>query len=126
MDKELEYIKLKVDWYKSIFPWVLAMVVGAATFAQSVDPKSSMAPLVRPLLILAVCFLVGALLTSWYAALALIHRLEPPYKYKTKFLNSLLWLPHGPKSEMVFATLAGACLGAGLSCFVGALVVSRL
>ena len=35
-DRELDFIKLKVDWYKSVFPWILAMVVGAVTFANSI------------------------------------------------------------------------------------------
>ena len=121
MDKELEYIKLKVDWYKSVFPWILAMVVGAVTFAKSIDPNNGQSSVVLTLLLLSVVLLLGALLTSWFAALALIHRLEAPHKYKSGFLNFLLWQPHGPKSEMVFGTMTAVCLVGGLSTFVCAL-----
>lgn len=123
MDKELEYIKLKVDWYKSVFPWVLGMVVGAVTFARSIDSKNAASPLVLPLLLLSVVLLLGALLTIWFAALALIHRLEEPYKYKSEFLNLLLWVPSGSRWEVVFGAMAAVCLGGGLSAFVCALAI---
>ena len=121
MDRELEYIKLKVDWYKSIFPWILAMVVGAVSFAHSIDPKNQSRPLVLTFLFFSVVFLLGSLLASWYAAVALIHRLEEPYKYKSAFLNLMMWMPHGTKWEVVFSALNSFCLGAGLGLFVGAL-----
>jgi len=37
MDTELEYIKLKVDWYKSLYPWNLAIIVGSVTFGRFVS-----------------------------------------------------------------------------------------
>jgi hypothetical protein len=40
MNNELEYIKLKVDWYKSTFPWILTLVAGAVTFARSINSNS--------------------------------------------------------------------------------------
>ena len=86
VDRELEYIKLKVDWYKSVFPWILAMVVGALTFAGSLNrdnhPRSALL-----LLVLSVLFLFLALVSCWCASLSLINRLEEPYKTKWKFLN---------------------------------------
>lgn len=125
MDRELDYIKLKVDWYKSIFPWILAMIVGAVSLIGSVDPNHGSRPAVLKLLYVSVIFLIGALVFSQYASLALIHRLEKPYKTKSRLLNLLLWMPHGPKWEIVCATLAAACLTWGLMTFIFALAVYR-
>jgi hypothetical protein len=124
MNSELEFIKLKVDWYKSVFPWVLAMVAGALTFANSINTKNESAHEVLILLVASIVLLLVALITMWYAALALIHRLEPPpYKTKSRFLNLLFWVPHGFKSEMAFASVANFSLGGGLAAFAAALVI---
>jgi len=122
LDRELEYIKLKVDWYKSVFPWTLAMVVGAVTFMGSINQNNPSRYLILTFLILSVVFLLGALLSTWYAALALIHRLEEPYRTKSKLMNRLLWVPHTTKGEAFFASAASVCLGAGQSAFVCALI----
>ena len=122
-DRELEYIKLKVEWYKSAFPWTLAMVVGAVTFMGSINKDSPSRYLIFAFLVLAVVFLLGALISTWYASLALIQRLEEPYRTKSKLLNRFLWVPHSTKWEVVFASLAGICLGAGQSAFVCALIL---
>ncbi|MCH4811205.1 hypothetical protein [Vreelandella neptunia] len=37
MDRELEYIKLKVDWYKSIYPWYVAILAGQVAFLRTID-----------------------------------------------------------------------------------------
>jgi hypothetical protein len=120
-DRELEYIKLKVDWYKTAFPWILAMVVGAVSLAGAIKDNPS-SDFILTILISSVVFLLAALISTWYASLALIHRLEESYKTNSKLLNRFLWVPHGTKWETVFATTASMCLGAGLASFVGALI----
>jgi hypothetical protein len=126
VDRELEYIKLKVDWYKSAFPWTLAMVVGAVTFMGSINQNSPSRYLILTFVILSVVFLLGALLSTWYATLALIHRLEEPYRTNSKLLNRFLWVPHNAKWEAVFASAASVCLGAGQSAFVCALIFKTI
>ena len=107
MNKELEFIKLKVDWYKSAFPWVLAMVVGAVTFARTIDVEHEFRSEVLFFVILSVVLLLVALICTWFAALTLIHRLEEPYKTKSRFLNLIIWVPHGSNWEAIFGVISG-------------------
>ena len=122
VDRELEYIKLKVDWYKSVFPWILAMVVGVVTVAGSITPDNAHRRFALHLLFLSIIFLFLALVSCWYASLALIHRLEGPYKTKWAVLNWILWVPHGTKWELVCGSLASICLSAGLTTFICGLI----
>lgn len=120
MDKELEYIKLKVDWYKSMFPWMLAMIAGSLTFIQFIKEHKER-DIMTVLLVITVVLLLLTLLTSWFAALALIHRLEDPYKTKSKLLNMFLWVPKGAKWEMVFGVIGSSCFGLAIAAFLSAL-----
>jgi len=54
MDTELEYIKLKVDWYKSLYPWNLAIIVGSVTFGRFVS--GDYRELILSLIIVSVVF----------------------------------------------------------------------
>lgn len=122
MSSELEYIKLKVDWYKYAFSWILAMIVGAVTFARTIDVEHAFGSEVLSFLILSIVLLLMALIATLYAALTLIHRLEEPYKTKSRILNSLLWVPRGSKWEAILGFIADFCWGGGLTAFVLALV----
>ena len=122
VDKELEYIKLKVDWYKSVYPWILAMVVGAVTVTGSIRPQNVFHDFALTLLFISIVFLMLTLIFCWYAALTLIHRLEDPYKTKWSVLNLLIWVPHGAKWELVCASLAGVCLVTGVTTFIFGLI----
>ena len=122
-DRELDFIKLKVDWYKTVFPWVLAMVVGAVTFANSIKGEHPMLRFVFVLLLLSIVLLLFTLLSCWYASLALIHRLEEPLKTKSKLLNWFFSAPVGTRWETFYAALANICLGTGLLLFVSALII---
>lgn len=123
-DRELDFIKLKVDWYKSVFPWILAMVVGAVTFASSIKLEQHLIlRFVFALLLLSIVLLLFALLSCWYASLALIHRLEEPYKSQFKLINWFFSAPVGTRWETFYAALANVCLGAGLVLFVSALII---
>jgi len=122
-DKELDFIKLKVDWYKTVFPWILAMVVGAVTFANSIKEDRLILRFVFALLLLSIVLLLFTLLSCWYASLALIHRLEEPYKSKSKLINWFFSAPVGTRWETFYAALANVCLGTGLILFVSALII---
>ena len=123
-DRELDFIKLKVDWYKSVFPWILAMVVGAVTFANSIKLEQHLIlRFVFALLLLAIVLLLFALLSCWYASLALIHRLEEPLKTKSKLFNWFFSAPVGIRWETYYAILANVSLVTGLLIFVSALVI---
>ena len=123
-DRELDFIKLKVDWYKSVFPWILAMVVGAVTFASSIKLEQHLIlRFVFALLLLSIVLLLFTLLSCWYASLALIHRLEEPYKSKLKLINWFFSAPVGTRWETFYAALANVSLGAGLVLFVSALII---
>ena len=123
-DRELDFIKLKVDWYKSVFPWILAMVVGAVTFANSIRLEQHLIlRFVFALLLLSIVLLLFTLLSCWYASLALIHRLEEPYKSKSKLINWFFSAPVGIRWETFYAALANVCLGTGLILFVSALII---
>ena len=122
-DRELDFIKLKVDWYKSVFPWILAMVVGAVTFTNSIKLEHPILRVVFALLLLSVVLLLFTLLACWYASLALIHRLEEPYKTRSKLLNWFISPPQGTRWETFYAALATVCLGSGLTAFVIALII---
>ncbi len=122
-DRELDFIKLKVDWYKTVFPWILAMVVGAVTFANSIKEDRPILRFVFALLLLSIVLLLFTLLSCWYASLALIHRLEEPYKSKSKLINWFFSAPVGTRWETFYAALANVCLGTGLMLFVSALVI---
>lgn len=122
VDKELEFIKLKVDWYKSVFPWILAMVIGAVTVTGSISPQNVFHDLALTWLFVSIAFLVLTLIFCWYAALALIHRLEEPYKTKWSVLNWLIWVPHGAQWEVVCGSLAGVCLATGVTTFILGLI----
>lgn len=124
MNNELDFIKLKVDWYKSAFPWILAMVIGAITFARATDSTTPFGELTLIFLVGATIFLLVALLSTWYAALALIHRLEAPYTTSSRFLNAILWVPHGNKWEMIFGSMASFSLGGGFTAIVIAVMVN--
>lgn len=100
------------------------MVVGALTFARAIDTQTVQGALAHNLLVITIVLLFTALLSTWYAALALIHMLEPPYKASSRILNLLVWAPHGNKWEVVCGGIAGCCLGAGLTFFVFAVVVN--
>ena len=124
-DRELDFIKLKVDWYKTVFPWILAMVVGAVTFANSIklEQQRLILRFVFALLLLSIILLLITLLSCWYASLALIHRLEEPYKSKSKLINWFFSAPVGIGWETFYAALANVCLGTGLLLFVSALII---
>lgn len=122
-DRELDFIKLKVDWYKTVFPWILAMVVGAVTFASSIKVEHPILRFVFALLLLSIVLLLFTLLSCWYASLALIHRLEEPLKTKSKLLNWFFSAPVGTRWETFYAALANVCLGTGLLLFISALII---
>jgi len=122
-DRELDFIKLKVDWYKTVFPWILAMVVGAVTFANSIKLEHLILRFVFALLFLSIVLLLITLLSCWYASLALIHRLEEPLKTKSKLINWFFSAHVGTRWETFYAALANVCLGTGLLLFVSALVI---
>jgi len=122
-DRELDFIRLKVDWYKSVFPWILAMVVGAVTFASSIKGERLILRLVFALLLVSIVLLLFTLFSCWYASLALIHRLEEPLKTKSKLFNWFFSAPVGTKWETYYAILANVSLGMGLLLFVSALIV---
>jgi hypothetical protein len=122
-DRELDFIKLKVDWYKSVFPWILAMVVGAVTFASSIKFEHPILRFVFALLLLSIVLLLFTLLSCWYASLALIHRLEEPLKTKSKLVNWFFSAPVGTRWETFYAALANVSLGAGLVLFLSALII---
>ena len=122
-DRELDFIKLKVDWYKTVFPWILAMVVGAVTFANSIKEDRLILRFVFALLLLSIVLLLFTLLSCWYASLALIHRLEEPLKTKSKLVNWFFSAPAGTRWETFYAALANVCLGMGLTLFVSALII---
>jgi len=122
-DRELDFIRLKVDWYKTVFPWILAMVVGAVTFANSLKEDRPILRLVFALLLLSIVLLLFTLLSCWYASLALIHRLEEPLKTKSKLINWFFSAPVGTRWETFYAALANVCLGMGLVLFVSALII---
>jgi tellurite resistance protein TehA-like permease len=122
-DRELDFIKLKVDWYKSVFPWILAMVVGAVTFANSIKGEHLILRFVFALLLLSIILLLFTLLSCWYASLALIHRLEEPLKTKSKLFNWFFSAPVGIRWETYYAILANVSLVTGLVIFVSALII---
>jgi len=122
-DRELDFIKLKVDWYKTVFPWILAMVVGAVTFANSIKLEHLILRFVFALLFLSIVLLLITLLSCWYASLALIHRLEEPLKTKSKLINWFFSAHVGTRWETFYAALANVCLGTGLLLFVSALII---
>ena len=122
-DRELDFIRLKVDWYKTVFPWILAMVVGAVTFAGSIKVEHLILRFVFALLLLSIVLLLFSLLSCWYASLALIHRLEEPLKTKSKLINFFFSAPVGTRWETFYAALANVCLGTGLLLFVSALII---
>ena len=126
MEKELEYIKLKVDWYKSIYPWILAMVIGNTTLIQFIFTNQELRKPITFILIVSNVLLLITLLCMWYAALALIHRLEEPYKSKNYLLRILSWTFVGARSEAFFGNVAAGCLGGGVASFCAALVVIYL
>lgn len=121
MDKELEFIKLKTDWYKSLYPWNLALIVGSVAFIRVVEHERSTA--VVGFLITSVIFLLLSLIFMGQAALTLIHRLEPPYISQSALFRLLSWIPRGPKWEAFFAFASSICLGAGYGFLVLGLVL---
>ncbi|QNI02274.1 hypothetical protein HXW73_04605 [Halomonas sp. SH5A2] len=126
MDRELEYIKLKVDWYKSIYPWYLAILAGQVAFLRTIDVEEGGGMWVYYTIVVSILFLSLALVFTWQASLPLIHRLESAYEPNNIFLKKLLWTPQGDKWEAVFASLTGACFGFSISTFIVALCINVL
>ena len=124
MDRELEYIKLKVDWYKSIYPWYLAMLAGEVAFLRGVDTNGENGTFVYYSVLLSISFLSLALITTWQASLPLIHRLENAYAPANPVFKVLVWTPQGAKWEAILASLSGGCFGGAIATFIGALVIN--
>ncbi|MEI8673078.1 hypothetical protein P4S52_15635 [Vibrio sp. SA48] len=122
--KELEYIKLKVDWYKSIYPWYLAMLAGEVAFLQKITPEGVSGNFAYYSVVLSICFLSVALLATWQSSLPLIHRLEEPYEPQEDWKKFLLWTPQGRRWEAILASISGACFGGAIATFIAALIVN--
>jgi len=123
MDREIEFIKLKVDWYKSLFPWVLAMIVGALAFARSLKLENELNIEIFNILITSVIFLLLTILSMSFASQAFIHRLEAPHTVKNRYINLLIKIPHGKEWESFFASFSAISLSIGIGSFIYALTI---
>lgn len=121
MKNELEYIKLKVDWFKSLYPWNLALIAGGLAFARFIEGEYK--TLILLFIVTSAVFLIFALMSMGFAALSLIHRLEPPYEPKSKSLKKLFWVPHSRKLEAGLEYFASGCLSIGHAAFIMALII---
>lgn len=126
MEKKLEYIKLKVELYKSTYPWIIAMVAGNLGFIQFINVNHQIRnPLITLLSITSIIFLIITLISEWYVAFILIQSLEEkePFKSKSRLLNFFLWKPRGANWELAFDGMASFCLGGGVAAFCAAILI---
>lgn len=126
MDRELEYIKLKVDWYKSISPWLIAMLAGEVAYLSRISRIDFYSNFAYKSVVVSIGCLLVALLLLWQCSLPLIHRLEEPYKPRNLVLRAFLWTPEGKKAEVILGSaMIISFVGAAVT-FVGALVVNGM